>query len=155
MEKAVRNAQDEMPLSSAWQSVRESLNGILTNEKKILHQLRNDSSYIVFLFYINCGMTIHNHFVCPRGIFIKNSLGIIPKERQRSDEESHIKLTSIAKECWWKSSALCSRCDASLIGMTLCIWVFKRHRWNDNGNNHYRLKHQNYFKRYLVLYFKH
>jgi len=47
---------------------------------------------------------------------------VIPKERQRSDEESHIKLTNLANECSWKSSAWCSVWDASFIGMTnLCV----------------------------------
>ena len=98
----------------------KSLNGIRTNEKKIPHQARNDSSYIVFLLFIKCGMTIHNHFACPRGIFIKNSLGIIPKERQRNDEESHTMFTNLPHQCFWKSSTRCSGWDASFIGMTYC-----------------------------------
>ena len=65
-------------------------------------------------------MTIHNHFACPRGIFIKNSLGIIPKERQRNDEESHTMFTNLPHQCFWKSSTRCSGWDASFIGMTYC-----------------------------------
>jgi hypothetical protein len=51
---------------------------------------------------------------------------VIPTERQRSDEESHTKLTNLANECSWKSRALCSGWDASFIGMTICASVFKR-----------------------------